>query len=396
MKKVYVSGVGIISALGVGVAEHARKLFSKETGIAPVSILPTKHRAYHVGEIKKTTQDLAESHRWAEFNDKSRNIVLGAYALSEAIESAELNTDQLNETGFINATTVGGMDKTEVIHGQLLAQESVDLSTYLHHDCGDSGHALGNHFGLNGFRSTISTACSSSTNSIMQGARMIKLGISERMIVGGVDALSLFTFNGFRSLQILDPDWCKPFDMNRKGLNLGEGAAYLVLESEESLQERNGKALAEISGYGNANDAFHQTASSEEGNGAYMAMNSAIENSGLQLDQIDYVNAHGTATPINDSSEGNALKRIFGTKIPPYSSTKAYTGHTLAAAGSVEAVISIIAIREQKVCPNLNLTAPIESINPPAQDATKLSIKHVLSNSFGFGGNCSSVIISAV
>ncbi len=396
MKKVYVSGVGIISALGVGINEHTRKLFSKETGISPVSILPTKHKDFHVGEIRKTTQELAESHQWEEFNDVSRNIVLGAYALSEAIESAKLSTEQLKDTGFINATTVGGMDKTEVIHGHLLAHENVDLSTYLHHDCGDSGNALGNHFGINGFRSTISTACSSSTNSIMQGARMIKLGMADRMIVGGVDALSLFTFNGFRSLQILDPEWCRPFDKNRKGLNLGEGAAYLVLESEESLKKRNGKAIVEISGYGNANDAFHQTASSAEGNGAFMAMNMAIESSGLETTQIDYVNAHGTATPINDSSEGNALKRIFGTEIPPYSSTKSYTGHTLAAAGSIEAIFSIIAIQNQKVCPNLNFTDPIDDLKPPVLEATELPIRHVLSNSFGFGGNCSSVIISAI
>src|SRR5690606_21905417 len=196
----------------------------------------------------------------------------------------------------------------------------------------------------------------------------------------------LFTLNGFNALKILDKDWCKPFDENRKGLNLGEGAAYLVLESEESVLKNKSEPLAELAGYGNANDAFHQTASSPNGLGATLAMKKAIQTAGMHPENIGYINAHGTGTDNNDSSETNALKNIFSNAIPAYSSTKAYTGHTLWAAGALEAVISVLSIRENLVFPNLNLNTPIDKLQPPAIKVESKVINAVLSNSFGFGG----------
>ena len=225
---------------------------------------------------------------------------------------------------------------------------------------------------------------------------MIKSGKLDRVIVGGTDALSKFTINGFKTLMILSDGYNKPFDNNRKGLNLGEAAAFLVLESEELVKKENKKVLARVSGYANANDAFHQTASSENGDGAFLAMEKAFKIANLQPDQIDYVNVHGTATPNNDLSEGRALVRLFGeNKVPDFSSTKAFTGHTLAAAAAIEAVFSVLAIQNNVVFPNLNFETPMAEFDLIPQTTLKnKNIEHVLSNSFGFGGNCSTLIFS--
>ena len=213
------------------------------------------------------------------------------------------------------------------------------------------------------------------------------------MIVGGTDCLTKFTLNGFHSLKILSPEACRPFDKNRSGLNLGEGAAYLILEAEDLVL--NKKILGRIKGYGNSNDAFHQTASSENGEGAYLAMNKALDSASISADQIDHINAHGTATNNNDLSESRAIKRIFKDGMPDLTSTKSYTGHTLAAAGSVEAVYSLLSINRKIIFPTLNFrTAMKETGLEPVAQVKNKKINTVLSNSFGFGGNCTSLIFS--
>jgi len=204
-----------------------------------------------------------------------------------------------------------------------------------------------------------------------------------------------FTTNGFNSLMILDTEWCKPFSANRAGLNLGEAAAYLVLESREDAESRGAEIHGLVTGWANTNDAFHQTASSPDGNGAFMAMTKALEKAGLQSSDISYVNAHGTGTQNNDQSESMAIHRVFGENKPPISSTKAFTGHTLAAAGAIEAVYSVLALKENKLFPNLNYQDPIEGNDwKPQLEVEEAEINHVLSNSFGFGGNNSTVIFS--
>jgi len=194
---------------------------------------------------------------------------------------------------------------------------------------------------------------------------------------------------------ILSETDCKPFDENRTGLNLGEAAAYLVLESDRLVKEENKKVLAYVSGYANANDAFHQTASSETGEGAVLAMKKALKLASLSPDDIDYINAHGTATPNNDSSESAALLQVFNQNVPDFSSTKGYTGHTLAAAGAIEAVYSILALQNDTIFPNLNFENPMSDISlVPVKEALNKNLQHVLSNSFGFGGNCTALIFS--
>jgi len=229
----------------------------------------------------------------------------------------------------------------------------------------------------------------------MLGARLIKSGQLDRVVVGGTDCLSKFTINGFKTLMILSDTYSTPFDENRKGLNLGEAAAFLVLESDKVVQAENKKVLAYVKGYGNANDAYHQTASSENGDGATLAMQKALAIAGYDPEAIDYVNAHGTATGNNDLSEGRAIIRVFGENVPDFSSTKAYTGHTLAAAGAIEAVYSVLALQNNIIYPNLNFKTQMKEFNiTPQLELKEKPLQSVMSNSFGFGGNCSTVIFS--
>ena len=317
-------------------------------------------------------------------------------AAKEAVQHSGIDTSDGLRTGIISSTTVAGMGKTEMYYKELFEKDD-HLDVLDTHDCGDSTERIADFLGNVDYVTTISTACSSAANAIMLGCRMIKNGLLDRAVVGGVDALSKFTFNGFNTLMILDKEWCKPFDENRKGLNLGEGAAFLVIESEEALKKRNGKALAEIIGYANTNDAYHQTASSPEGYGAQLAIEQALKMSGLKPGDIDYINMHGTGTPNNDLSEGTAVKAVFGNHIPKFSSTKAFTGHTLAASASIEAVISVLSIQNGMIFPNLNFKTPIAELGMvPETTVVKMPVNTVLSNSFGFGGNCSSLIFKKV
>ncbi|MBY0426363.1 MAG: beta-ketoacyl-[acyl-carrier-protein] synthase family protein, partial [Cytophagales bacterium] len=223
---------------------------------------------------------------------------------------------------------------------------------------------------------------------------MIKADILDRVVAGGTDALSKFTINGFNTLKILDNQHCRPFDNTRTGLNLGEGAGFVVLESEEMVKKSGKTPICEVKGYGNACDAYHQTASSPDGNGAYLAMKKALDQAGIASSEIDYVNAHGTGTPNNDLSEGRAMLKLFDGHIPPFSSTKSYTGHTLGAAGGIEAVLCALALQHGIIYPNLNFSQEMEEIHIHPETTLKKGqpIRNILSNSFGFGGNNSALV----
>jgi 3-oxoacyl-[acyl-carrier-protein] synthase-1 len=217
----------------------------------------------------------------------------------------------------------------------------------------------------------------------------------DRVIVGGAEPLASFDIKGFNSLSIYDNGICRPFDDKRMGLNLGEGAAFLVLENEKSISVSGNEPACLLAGWSNATDAFHQTASSPDGKGAALAMINALNKAGLSAEKIDYVNAHGTGTGNNDLSESMALKTLFINKMPPFSSTKGFTGHTLAAAGAIEAVYCVQSIRSQALLPNLNFSAPMKETGMrPETEFRPENVECVLSNSFGFGGNCTSLVFS--
>ncbi|EOG6896259.1 beta-ketoacyl-[acyl-carrier-protein] synthase family protein [Flavobacterium psychrophilum] len=396
MKGVAITGMGIISAIGNSVEENYASLLNNKTAITTIENISTVHANLRkVGEIKKTNQELADELKLSTDNNFSRTAMIGAIAAKQAVANAEITSINEYKTGLISATSVGGMDMTERYYYDYF--EKPETIKYIScHDGGDVAQKIANELGLNGMVTTISTACSSAANAIMLGARLIKSGKLDRVIVGGTDALAKFTINGFKTLMILSDGYNMPFDNDRKGLNLGEAAAFLVLESDEMVAKQNKKVLARVSGYANANDAFHQTASSENGEGAFLAMEKAFQVSGLKPAQINYINVHGTATPNNDLSEGRAIVRVFGeNNIPDFSSTKPFTGHTLAAAAAIEAVYSVLAIQNNVVFPNLNFKTPMEEFNMMPQTILKhKNIEHVLSNSFGFGGNCSTIIFS--
>lgn len=395
-KGVAITGMGIISAIGNSVEENYFSLLNNKIGISKIQNIQTIHEdVIKVGEIKKTNEQLITELNLSADNNFSRTAIIGAIAAKQAVQNAGITSINEYKTGLISATSVGGMDMTERFYNDYPSKP--ETVKYIEcHEGGDVSQKIAEELGLIGMVTTISTACSSAANSIMLGARLIKSGKLDRVIVGGTDALAKFTINGFKTLMILSDDYNTPFDNDRKGLNLGEAAAFLVLESDEIVKKENKKVLARVSGYGNSNDAYHQTASSENGDGAFLAMQKAFQVSGLKPEQIDYINVHGTATPNNDLSEGRALNRIYiEKKVPDFSSTKPFTGHTLAAAAAIEAVYSVLAIQNNVVFPNLNFKTPMQEFDLQPQTTLKhKNIDHVLSNSFGFGGNCSTLIFS--
>ncbi len=394
---VFVAGMGIITSIGNNLPENLQSLCEEKAGLGEMQFLSSVHKGeLPVGEVKNSNFDLA---RASGMSPKlPRTALLSALAAQEALRDAGWKKNNLLRTGFISANTVGGMDKTEYFFRSFSKNSSSGkLADVINHECGTVTELVADLLGIDQFVSTVSTACSSSANSIFTGARMISAGLLDYALVGGADALTLFTLNGFNTLMILDKNLCRPFDENRQGLNLGEGAAYLLLTSANGLEQLNKQPFARVSGFANANDAFHQTASSPEGMGSWLAMKGALKNAGIQPAEIDYINLHGTGTQNNDIAEGTAISLLFNPSYPKMSSTKAYTGHTLGASGAVEAVYSVLAIQHGIIFPNLRLQSPMKEF--PFQPVTAClknqKVQHVLSNSFGFGGNCSSLIFSA-
>jgi 3-oxoacyl-[acyl-carrier-protein] synthase II len=393
--QVLVTGFGIVSGIGISVQETLTSLIAGKSGIGATKYLQTNHKDILCSEVQLSDEQMCSMLSIPDNVAITRTSLMGILAAKNALANSGIIPDKLLRIGFISSTTVGGMEKSEQYYKDFLENDS--RNDYIKiHDCGACTEVIADYFGGFSFVSTISTACSSSANAIVLGYNLIKQGILDCVVAGGSECLTKFHLNGFNSLMILDKAHCRPFDATRSGLNLGEGAAYLVLESEEFASSRNAKALCKVAGYGNACDSYHQTASSPDGKGATLAMQSALDRSGLNLSEIDYINAHGTGTVNNDESEGVAIMNVFGNSIPPVSSTKAFTGHTTSAAGSVEAVISILAIQEGFLPPNLNFRNQMEmlSFTPVRELKCNVNIKHVLSNSFGFGGNNTSIIFS--
>ena len=397
MEKVYIAGVGIVSAIGNNVAETLEALENIQAGVGPITSLNTIHRStLPVAEVKLSNEDLGRITGLP--STVSRTALLSMLASQEAWKDAGVDKLQAR-TGFISANTVGGMDKTEDFFAEFLENPAKGkLRNVVHHECGSVTEIVADKLGIRNFVSTVSTACSSSANSIFLGARLIKSNQLDIVIAGGADALTKFTLNGFNTLQILDQEPCTPFDENRRGLNLGEGAGYVVLVSERIASQLKKPVYCNISGYSNANDAHHQTASSPDGAGSYQAMKGALQLSGLKPSDISYINLHGTGTPNNDISEGTAIQRLFDAPYPKMSSTKAFTGHTLGASGGIEAVLAALSIKHGIIYPNLRLKTPMQALPfvPETTFQRTKSVDHVLSNSFGFGGNCSSLIFSTV
>ncbi|MDX9905597.1 MAG: beta-ketoacyl-[acyl-carrier-protein] synthase family protein [Bacteroidales bacterium] len=396
MDPVFITGMGIITSIGRDTEENLASLKAERPGIRTLSTIESVHRGIlPAGEILLSDEELASLAEMKYADGLSRTALMGMIAAREALENAKCLAGDGNRTGFISGSTVGGMAATEKFYPDYLANDSrnawIDTN-----ESRESTERIADLLGIRDFVSTINTACSSSANAIMIGARMIRAGMIDRVIAGGVDSLSMFTLNGFNTLMIYDKAPCRPFDENRNGLNLGEGAAYLVLESEKSLGGRS--PLCRLTGWGNSTDAHHQTALSPEGTGPFLAMQAALAVGALNPADISYLNVHGTATVNNDLAEGIGMKRLFGENWPLFSSTKPFTGHLLGASGSVESVYAILSILNDTAWANLNFSTPMKELDksPVARTRSGAGIRHVMTNSFGFGGNNTSLIFSVL
>lgn len=385
-----VTGLGIICSIGNDADSVLDSLRKKESGVGSMNYLHSKHSYLPVGEVQLSNDQMKDILGIEDETPMSRTTLMGAIAIRQALNHAGISVEELNgkRVALISGTTVGGMDLTENYYEQMKTDDSL-LYLPKSNECGKSTEEMAEIVGLvNAQTCTISTACSSALNSIILGSEMLKRNEVDVVIAGGSEALSRFHLNGFNTLMILDKEQCRPFDDTRAGLNLGEGAAFVVLEKNSD------KSLAFVAGYGNRCDAFHQTASSDNGEGAYLAMKDALEMAHLKPEDIQYVNAHGTGTPNNDITESQALIRIFGEDMPEISSTKAFTGHTTSASGSIEAVICILAMQNNFTPANLGWKNKIEGGIVPTLGNENIVLENVICNSFGFGGNDSSMVIS--
>lgn len=408
-----ITGEGIISAIGTNKEEVLQSLLAHKSGIKEMQFLQSVHHELPVGEVALSNEQMKERLGIPEKQLMSRTELMGILAIRQALEDAGIDLSSAAASNkkivLVSGTTVGGMDLTEQsfnpLYEQFQSQKETkveELAFLNHHDGGNCTQKIADYFrnesatGQGGFNelTTISTACSSAANAIMLGAKLLETGEADIVVAGGSEALSRFHLNGFNSLMILDKKRCRPFDATRAGLNLGEGAAFVVLESESAARQQGKTPHAYLTGYGNACDAYHQTASSENGEGAFLAMKEALNMAHIEPEDIQYVNAHGTGTPNNDQSESESLKRLFGRKMPWISSTKSFTGHTTSASGSIEAVICLLAMQHHFIPANLGWEKQMENGIIPCLGIENVRLENVLCNSFGFGGNDSSLIFS--
>lgn len=352
-------------------------------------------KTYPVAEYNGDLEAEIAADGWA--NERlSRSDKLAVLATLDAIADSGLDPNALRSAGCYFGQSVCGTFGSETYYVASRAGKPLnDHSALSTHQSASSLDALGRRFGLSGPISSFMTACSSSANAIGLAALEIETGHQSIMLAGGTDSLSQIAYNGFCSLQVVSPDGPRPFDENRSGMCVGEGAAVLILESESHARQRGATIYAFVSGYGHSCDAHHLTAPHPEGHGAIRAMQEALTHAGLTGGDIDYVNAHGTATRDNDATESIALSKLFGDHRPSISSTKRYFGHTLGAAGAIEAVICIDAMMRGVLPANLGLETPIAGSDLDIlRESQTREVRHALSNSFGFGGNNAALVFS--
>ncbi len=386
-----ITGLGVIASPGRGVNTIWEAVANHRDGLKPLTLFPSpRHGTDQVGEIQLDLLKLGAP------RNASRGDRLGWLAAREAVQAAALPPEAFGDrAGIIFGSSVGGSFDSERFLIQLIKEGKFRPRPTRFHECHSTADLIADSFGLYGPAMTISTACSSSALAIAAAAEMIQAGEADVMLTGGADSLARMTWGGFHALLLVDGQGCRPFDATRGGMSLGEGAGVLVLEAEETALRRGAKILARLSGWGASCDAHHVTAPHPEGAGALAAMRAALRRGGLNAAQIDYVNAHGTGTRDNDLAESKALKSLFGERVPPFSSSKRFFGHSLAASGALEAVVCVEALRHQQTPANPGFKEVDPAIGlAPVQQTTAAPLTHVMSNSFGFGGNNAVLIFS--
>ncbi|PZR70580.1 MAG: beta-ketoacyl-[acyl-carrier-protein] synthase family protein [Chthoniobacterales bacterium] len=394
-KRVAIVGAGVVSPLGFGLTETLHSLRSARDCVTPVNAFDvSKTRCKTAAQIDdvRLLPRTAKSRRDRRLHRASHMVIT---ALDELLQQAHDFTPEIAIVG----TTSGGMTFGEEYYrglnsGERPSQHAASLiANYTpQKPVMDAQEA----FGITAPCQVIANACASGTNAIGHAFNCVRSGRYQRVLTGGYDAISELVFVGFDSLQASTPERCRPFDRERSGMVLGEGAAILALENLEAAQARGANILAEVIGYGISTDNHHLTQPNPSGRGARQAMEAALERADISADEIDYINAHGTATLFNDAAEGKAISELFDGV--PVSSTKGMMGHSLGAAGAIEAVFSILALQNQLLPPNINFRHGDDGLdlNIVANSARSAPVRTVLSNSFGFGGTNASVILRSI
>jgi 3-oxoacyl-[acyl-carrier-protein] synthase II len=391
-RRVAITGMGIVTAHGIGKDVNWRKTLARESSIRPITLFDTgAYRTKQAGQL--VALPMAP---WRRFrpsrSDRASNLLY--HAVAEALGESGLSPADWHPARSVVAlgTTLGGMTSGERYHrsyvekGPTRARASLAIDHLAHYQ---PLHLM-DEFSLPGIPHVFSNACASGANAVGYAFRGIRAGRADLALCGGYDPLCEFVFAGFHSLQALTTELCRPFDRNRSGLAIGEGAGVMVLEAWETAEARGVPILAEVIGYGESNDAFHMTRPDPEGKSAALAVHQALQDAGTAPERVDYVNAHGTGTPFNDASETAALVSVLGPRAReiPVSSSKSMIGHLLGGAGAVEGILSVLALRAGWLPPNANYETPDPACNLAiVQTATRVKCLRVaLSNSFGFGG----------
>ncbi len=382
-----ITGTGIVCAVGRGTSQVWDALHSLRGGLGPLTLFPSPRYATHaVGQVREPLDPASTPFRG------SRSDQLAWVAAQEALVQARLPSGgplpQPDRFAVTVGATVGGMTGTEQFLERLLKRNRRRFGPLRHHECGHTAVRLAQHLGAQGATLTFSTACSAGAAAIAAAAALIESGEADIVLTGGTDALCRMTLNGFGSLLLLDPAGCRPFDAQRAGISLGEGAGFLVLESAASAAHRGVRPLALLAGWGASCDAHHPTAPHPEGRGAAQAIRRALERAGWTPESIDFLSAHGTGTPDNDAMEAKAVHNVFGDRPPPVSSTMRFFGHTLAASGAIKAAVCVHALQSQEIPANIGLESPDPGLGfVPVRVPTPCPLRRILSSSFGFGGN---------
>ena len=378
-----VTGLGAISSVGANTRELRDAIRQGRTGIGPLTRFDCGTVAARpVCQVPELPPGPGSaSHR------------LALAAADEAVRDAGCDA---RRAAILVGTTTGGISDSERWYLSHLAGAEPDPGPLRHHAASTISHAVAQALGSAGPRVTLSTACSSGANTITMGADMLRAGLVNVAIAGGTDALCQMTYFGFASLKLMSDEPCRPFDRDRTGLNLGEGAAFLVLERLDDAVRRGAHVYAILSGSAVSCDAHHMTSPAPDGASVVAALRGALTQAGLSAADIDYINAHGTATPANDTAEAAALASVFGAATPPTSASKSFLGHTLGAAGALEAVITVLAIVDGFIPATLNTQTPEDGAPPDLVlgRGRQQTVQHALSTSFAFGGNNGVLIFS--
>jgi len=397
-QRVVITGAGVITAFGQGWAVNSAGFRQGRVAIGPVTCFNVERQRVKVAAEVHLPPDLPETGlRKSEERRMERAARMLLAAANEAWRQADWN--EAEPTPIVLGTTSAGMSLGEDFYRHAVGSPDSprgQLPRLAYYQAQRQGLDLINAFGASGPITIIANACASGANAVGHAFELLRTGRARRVLTGGYDALNQLVFAGFDALQALSPTTCRPFDANRDGLALGEGAAILALETQESAQQRNARILGEIVGYAAVTDIHHLTQPHPVGDAAFASMTAACVSAGVVPSQIGYINAHGTGTLLNDSAEAAAINRWAGDYAEriPVSSTKASVGHTLGAAGAVEAVVCLMALAEQWLPPTITLKTKDPGCEfPVVQQATSASFEYALSNSFGFGGANATLIL---